>query len=112
MQRVTSAADALAAARSLGPALRERAAQCDTLREVPEDTIEDMQRSGLFQLMVPRRFGGAGLGFTETRLDRRGDRRGVRVERLGLLRAGGPQLVRRFVSGAGAGGGIRRVRAR
>jgi 3-hydroxy-9,10-secoandrosta-1,3,5(10)-triene-9,17-dione monooxygenase len=65
MQRVTSAADALAAARSLGPALRERAAQCDALRALPEDTIEDMQRSGLFQLMVPRKFGGAGLGFTE-----------------------------------------------
>jgi alkylation response protein AidB-like acyl-CoA dehydrogenase len=63
--KIYSAADALVAARSLGPALRERAARCDTLRRVPEETIEDLQQSGLFNLMVPREFGGAALGFTE-----------------------------------------------
>ena len=64
MTKIHTAADALAAARSLGPALRERAPHCDTLRKVPEDTIEDLQQSGLFRLMVPRKFGGAGLGKT------------------------------------------------
>jgi 3-hydroxy-9,10-secoandrosta-1,3,5(10)-triene-9,17-dione monooxygenase len=63
--KIHTAADALAAARALGPALRERAARCDTLRKIPEDTIEDLQQSGLFRLMVPRKFGGAGFGFTE-----------------------------------------------
>ena len=62
---IHAAADAVAAARSLGPALRERASQCDALRKVPEETIEDLHRSGLLQLMVPHKFGGAGLGFTE-----------------------------------------------
>ena len=62
---IQTAADAAAAARSLGPALRERASQCDALRKVPEETIEDLHRSGLLRLMVPHKFGGAGLGFTE-----------------------------------------------
>lgn len=65
MAKIHTAADALAAARALGPELRERAARCDTLRNVPEETIEDFQQSGLLHLMVPRKFGGAGLGFTE-----------------------------------------------
>src|ERR1041385_8915590 len=62
---IQTAADAVAAARSLGPALRERAPQCDALRKLPEGTIEDLHRSGLLRLMVPHKFGGAGLGFTE-----------------------------------------------
>jgi alkylation response protein AidB-like acyl-CoA dehydrogenase len=63
--RIHTAADAMTAARSLEPALRERAARCDTLRKVPEETIEDLHRSGLLKLMVPRRFGGAALGFAD-----------------------------------------------
>jgi alkylation response protein AidB-like acyl-CoA dehydrogenase len=62
---IFNAADALAGARSLGPALRERAARCETLRGIPDETIEDLHASGLFQLMVPRRFGGHELGFAD-----------------------------------------------
>jgi 3-hydroxy-9,10-secoandrosta-1,3,5(10)-triene-9,17-dione monooxygenase len=62
---IVNAADALVAARALAPALRERAARCETLRQIPDETIEDLHASGLFQLMVPRAFGGAGLGFTD-----------------------------------------------
>ncbi len=65
MAKIHGAADALACARALTPALRERAARCETLRVIPEETIEDLHESGLLKLMVPRRFGGAELGFTE-----------------------------------------------
>lgn len=65
MTRIKTAEDAVMAARSLGPALRTRAARCDTLRSIPEETIEDLHQAGLFQLMVPRKYGGAELGFSE-----------------------------------------------
>jgi 3-hydroxy-9,10-secoandrosta-1,3,5(10)-triene-9,17-dione monooxygenase len=61
--KISNTADALARARSLAPALRERAARCETLRRIPDETIEDLRESDLLQLMVPRRFGGAALGF-------------------------------------------------
>jgi len=63
--KIVSAADALARARSLAPALRQRASQCETARRIPDETIDGLRESGLLQLMVPRRFGGAALGFTE-----------------------------------------------
>ena len=61
---IASTADALARARLLAPALRERAARCDTLRQLPAETIEALRDSGLTRIMVPRRLGGAALGFS------------------------------------------------
>jgi alkylation response protein AidB-like acyl-CoA dehydrogenase len=65
MEKNSRAAEALARALSLAPALRDRAARCEALRQIPGETIEDLRQSGLLQLMVPRRFGGLALGFTE-----------------------------------------------
>lgn len=53
---------ALAAARDLSPRLRERAARCEALRRCPEETIAELNASGLMRAMQPRRFGGSELG--------------------------------------------------
>lgn len=48
----------LARARALGPALRERAAEGDRLRTLPDKTIEDLHTSGVLKIFQPKRFGG------------------------------------------------------
>ncbi|HTP97489.1 MAG TPA: acyl-CoA dehydrogenase family protein [Burkholderiales bacterium] len=51
-------------ARALVPALRERAQRCEELRRLPDETIRDLHRSGLFRMLQPRRVGGAELDYT------------------------------------------------
>ncbi len=58
-----SRADALASARALAPALRERAAKADRDRMVSAENIAEISRAGLFRLMAPRIHGGSQLGF-------------------------------------------------
>ena len=48
----------LAAARSLVPVLKSRAAACARDRCVPPGTIDDFQRTGLIRIAQPKRFGG------------------------------------------------------
>jgi 3-hydroxy-9,10-secoandrosta-1,3,5(10)-triene-9,17-dione monooxygenase len=48
----------LARVRALIPALRERAAYAEQLRRLPEQTVEDFQRAGLFRALQPKRYGG------------------------------------------------------
>jgi len=48
-------------ARSLVPALRERAAETETLRRMPDATERDLHRLGLFRVVQPARVGGAEL---------------------------------------------------
>jgi 3-hydroxy-9,10-secoandrosta-1,3,5(10)-triene-9,17-dione monooxygenase len=50
--------DLVQRARELFPQLRERAAEVERARRLPESTIEELQAAGLFKLFVPRRFGG------------------------------------------------------
>lgn len=50
--------DLTAAARALVPALRERAAECARLKQLPEETVRDFQQAGFFRIMQPARFGG------------------------------------------------------
>src|ERR1700730_11631008 len=50
-------------AEALGPVLRERAAQAEELRRLPDETIEDLHRSGLFRILQPKRVGGSELPF-------------------------------------------------
>ena len=60
---------AVAAARDLAPALRERAAEAEAQRTISERTIDDLRSNGLFHLCSPRSFGGSQLGistFVET----------------------------------------------
>ncbi|TCJ37511.1 flavin-dependent monooxygenase [Parafrankia sp. BMG5.11] len=40
------------------PALKKRARQCIADRDVPAETISDMQAAGFFRILQPKRFGG------------------------------------------------------
>src|SRR2546428_13447840 len=55
--------EALARARDLVPALRERAARDEALRQMSKETLDDLHRTGLFRFHQPRRWGGAELPF-------------------------------------------------
>ncbi|MAU40180.1 MAG: hypothetical protein CMF31_01010 [Kordiimonas sp.] len=48
----------MAAARDMLPTLRERARQCEELRRVPEETIQEFQDAGFFKILQPAEFGG------------------------------------------------------
>lgn len=51
----------MARAAALGPVLRERALACERLRRVPDETIADFAAAGFFDVLKPRRYGGAEL---------------------------------------------------
>jgi 3-hydroxy-9,10-secoandrosta-1,3,5(10)-triene-9,17-dione monooxygenase len=51
------------AAEELVPALRERAARAEELRRLPDETIADLHRTGLFRILQPGRVGGSELPF-------------------------------------------------
>lgn len=50
--------DLVAAARSLVPALAERAERAERGCKVPEETVQAFQEAGLFKVLQPRRYGG------------------------------------------------------
>jgi 3-hydroxy-9,10-secoandrosta-1,3,5(10)-triene-9,17-dione monooxygenase len=52
----------VARAAALVPALRERAQKAESLRRLPEETMADVEEADLLRTMVPRRWGGHGLG--------------------------------------------------
>src|SRR6266540_1004421 len=58
-----------ARARELVPRLRDRAARTEELRRVPEETIEDFRRAGLFRVFQPARYGGYQMDYGRTQLD-------------------------------------------
>src|SRR5260221_9303320 len=51
------------AAEALVPALRERAGRAEELRRLPDETIADLHRTGLFRILQPGRVGGSELPF-------------------------------------------------
>jgi 3-hydroxy-9,10-secoandrosta-1,3,5(10)-triene-9,17-dione monooxygenase len=53
----------LARAEALVPVLRERAGRTEELRRLPDETIDDLHKSGLFRILQPRRVGGSELPF-------------------------------------------------
>src|SRR5205814_9334078 len=53
----------LAAAEALVPVLRERAPRAEELRRLPDETIADLHRTGLFRILQPGRVGGSELPF-------------------------------------------------
>ncbi len=59
------ASDAMAAARALGPALRERSAEIDEIHRLPADIVERLHETGLFRFWVPAAYGGAELPVVE-----------------------------------------------
>lgn len=46
-------------ARALAPAIKARAAQTESLRQIHDDTLRELLDAGLIQMLVPRRWGGA-----------------------------------------------------
>ncbi|MFF4448089.1 3-hydroxy-9,10-secoandrosta-1,3,5(10)-triene-9,17-dione monooxygenase oxygenase subunit [Streptomyces sp. NPDC001502] len=50
--------DVLDAVRALAPALRERAAEAEAQRKVPEASIKELADTGFFRLLQPRAYGG------------------------------------------------------
>ncbi|POX57375.1 flavin-dependent monooxygenase [Streptomyces sp. Ru71] len=52
------AEDVLAAIRALAPTLRERAAEAEELRRVPDTSVKELEDTGFFQLLQPKAFGG------------------------------------------------------
>ncbi|MFF9014151.1 3-hydroxy-9,10-secoandrosta-1,3,5(10)-triene-9,17-dione monooxygenase oxygenase subunit [Streptomyces sp. NPDC014870] len=48
----------LEAVRALAPALRERAAEAEAARKVPEDSVKELAATGFFRLLQPRAYGG------------------------------------------------------
>lgn len=55
-------------ARELVPALRERAARADEMRQLPRETIEELVASGLFRVFRPARYGGYELDYGPAQL--------------------------------------------
>src|SRR3989442_3883749 len=51
-------------AEQLLPKLKERAARCEELRRLPEDTLRDFHDAELFRIHQPRRVGGSELEFS------------------------------------------------
>jgi 3-hydroxy-9,10-secoandrosta-1,3,5(10)-triene-9,17-dione monooxygenase len=51
----------LARAARLVPALKERAARTEQLRQIPPETVRDLTASGLIRIGNPERYGGHGL---------------------------------------------------
>lgn len=54
-------AEMVAQARGLAPKLKERAAECERLRRLPDQTERDLHAAGLFRIVQPARVGGADL---------------------------------------------------
>ncbi|MFK7975604.1 MAG: acyl-CoA dehydrogenase family protein [Halioglobus sp.] len=52
------AQELLAAARAMGPALRERRQQATDDARVPDETVADFQRAGFFKILQPEQWGG------------------------------------------------------
>ncbi|MFB7450699.1 3-hydroxy-9,10-secoandrosta-1,3,5(10)-triene-9,17-dione monooxygenase oxygenase subunit [Streptomyces sp. NPDC056194] len=50
--------DVLAAVRALAPALRERAAEAEALRRVPDASVRELEAAGFFRLLRPGSYGG------------------------------------------------------
>ena len=51
-------------AEALVPRLRERAAKAEALRRLPDETVADLHRAGLFRMLQPARVGGSELPYT------------------------------------------------
>lgn len=57
------AATLLAAARDLAPRLRERAADAENLRRMPDESVAEIREAGLFRVLQPLRCGGYEMDF-------------------------------------------------
>ena len=60
MAQVTRS-ELIARARNLAPTLATRSRECELLRRLPDETVEDIKREGLLRAFVAPEFGGYGL---------------------------------------------------
>lgn len=58
---IAPADEYLARAVAIGPVLRQRAQDCEQRRRIPADTIAEFTAAGFFDILKPRRHGGAEL---------------------------------------------------
>ncbi len=58
-----TAADLMRQASAMLPALKERAARTEELRQLPEETVADLLASGLYRIGVPARYGGLDVDY-------------------------------------------------
>ena len=59
---ILTAEEAVSIAKKLAPQFAERAAHAEKIRRVPDESIDELNASGLMRLMQPKRFGGSELG--------------------------------------------------
>ena len=55
---MTSTQGVLDAIRDLLPGFRERADEAERLRQVPEQSVKELEEAGLFRMLQPQRYGG------------------------------------------------------
>ena len=79
-------AELLARAEALVPVLRERASHTEELRQLPEETIEDLHRTGLFRILHPNTRRRQRIAVPRDRRAGVGDRQGGWLDRLGAGR--------------------------
>jgi alkylation response protein AidB-like acyl-CoA dehydrogenase len=60
-----SRGELVARAQALAPKLRERAAQAEQLRRVPEETLAEAVAAGLTRIVQPSRYGGFDMGWDD-----------------------------------------------
>lgn len=60
--QIPTADELIARARAMIPALKERAKACTAARNVPAETVAEMQEAGFFRVLQPKRWGGYEMG--------------------------------------------------
>ena len=90
--------------RDLLPTLRERADEAERLRVVPEASIKELEETGFFRLLQPKRFDGLEADPVDFYTAVRDDRQRVRLDRLGRPRGRRAPLAGRAVRRRGPAG--------
>ena len=72
------------AIRDLLPTFRERADETERLRVVPDSSIKELEETGFFRLLQPRRFDGLEADPIDFYTCVKDDRRRVWLDRLGV----------------------------
>lgn len=65
VERPMGASEIYANARALGPYLKEKAAEIDQARRLPEEVVARLRDAGMFRLMMPKAWGGPELSTIE-----------------------------------------------
>ena len=94
--------------RDLLPTLRERADEAERLRVVPEASIKELEETGFFRLLQPKRFDGLEADPVDFYTAVRDIAERLRLDRLGLQRRRRAPVAGRALRRRGAAGGVGR----